>query len=34
LKAVWGECGEIFERAGGKTTAEIKERVYEVMRAK
>lgn len=34
LKAVCGECGEVFESAGGKTTAEIKESVYEVMKMK
>jgi hypothetical protein len=34
LKAVCGECGEVFERAGGKTTVEMREGVYKVMRAK
>jgi len=34
LKVVCGECGEMFESAGGKTTVEIKEGVYKVMKAK
>ena len=34
LKAVCGECGEIFESAGGNTTAEVKDSVYEVMKVK